>query len=555
MRKLAEILERIDGRSYVFYRDIEGKYRFENFTLYIDRVQSDPFAPPSDFRIVINNTFPEELYGGSRLIAFEDFLTRKFHAVSSRLSKKCGSGKSGVISILKPSQQILRRSCVRVGDKIEVLFHVGLPAYGRRIAGKEAKRILLKTIPDIVRETLLFKKEEYGKIKEHVEVYEDATFIRNSLKSRGLVAFIADNSILPRESGISEKPLKKAIRFISPDSMREEFNCPNRDVTGMGVKEGVTLIVGGAYHGKSTLLDAISKGVYNHVVYDGREFVITREDAVKIRAEDGRYVANVDISPFISNLPNNVDTSNFSTENASGSTSQAANISEAIEMGSRLLLIDEDTSATNLMMRDRRMQELVPKDKEPITPLIDMIPSLRKLGVSIVMVAGGIGEYFDVADTVIMMDSYKPLNVTDKAKEIARKFKTSRLAERPEEIKIKKRCPLAESINPYIKGKKKIKAMDISKIRFGRYVIDLDKVEQIVEIGQTRAIGDIILELRKHFSGNRPMVDILKEVEGKILEILPKRGDYSEPRIYEIAFAINRLRSLKCRQLEPDQSI
>ena len=184
-----------------------------------------------------------------------------------------------------------------------------------------------------------------------------------------------------------------------------------------------------------------------------------------------------------------------------------------------------------------------------------MIPPLRKSGVSSVMVAGGIGEYFDVADTVIMMDDYKPLNVTDKAKEIARKFKTGRLAERPEEIKIKKRCPLVESINQYVKGKKKIRATDISKIRFGRYVIELDKVEQIVEIGQTRAIGDIILELRKRFSGNRPMVDVLKEVEGKILEILPKRGDYSEPRIYEIASAINRLRSLRCRQLEPDRSI
>ena len=546
---IVKILRRIDGKGYRFYKELEGEYHLDKFKLYIDRVQSDPFAPPSDFRIIIDNTFPEEFYENrSRLIAFEDFLTRRFYSVASSLSRKVGSGKSGLISILKPSNQILRRSCVIVDSEIEVRFHVGLPARGRRILGKEAEKIILEKIPRLVEKSLIFRKNSYREIENHVKIAEDADFIRSKLRKENLVAFVADGSVLPRESGISERPLMKAVKFESPESLRVEFDCPNRKIAGMGLKEGVTLIVGGAYHGKSTLLDALSKGVYNHIPGDGREFVVTREDAVEIRAEDGRYVANVDISPFISNLPNGIDTSNFSTENASGSTSQAASISEALELGSRLFLIDEDTSATNLMFRDRRMQELVPKEKEPITPLIDLIPSLKKEGVSIIMVAGGIGEYFDVADTVVMMENYFPRDATEKAKEISRMFRSERIREEPREIRIRNRCPLKESINPYVGKRRRVKVSNIGEIRFGKGVIDLSKIEQIVEIGQVRAIAEVILLLREKFSGDRSLKELLDGIDGKVIDILPKQGIFSEPRIFEIGFAINRIRGLRCNQ-------
>ena len=548
--EIKRILRRIDGKGYKFYREILGEYRFEDFKLCIDRVQSDPFASPSECRIEMDNRFPEEFYSNrSRINAFEDFLTRKFHDVSRRFSRKLGSGNSGLITILRPSQQVIRRSCLRVSDKIEVIFHVGLPARGRRILGKEAERMILVKIPRIVRESLVYREEEHDRIRKHVEVCEDADFIRKRLRKEGLVCFIADGSILPRESGISERPKRGAIAFASPDSLRVSFSCPNREIEGMGIREGVTLIAGGAYHGKSTLLEAISLGVYNHPPGDGREFVITREDAVKIRAEDGRYVANVDISSFISVLPDGTDTSDFSTEDASGSTSQAANISEALELGSRLLLIDEDTSATNLMLRDRRMQELVRKDKEPITPLIDLIPSFKRMGVSIIMVAGGIGEYFDLADTVIVMESYLPRDATGKAKEISRRFRSERIREEPREIRIRNRCPLKESINPYVGRKKKVKVSSIGEIRFGKGVIDLSKVEQIVEIGQVRAIAEIILLLREKFSGDRSLKELLDEIDGKVIDILPRRGIFSEPRIFEIGFAINRIRGLRCRHI------
>ena len=547
MHRIESVLERIDGKGYKLYRNLEGEYRFGRFTLCIDKVQSDPFAPPSNFRVVIANSFPEELYSNkSRLVAFEDYLVRSFFRACQKVSKKVGSGNSGLITILAPSQQILRRSCIRVSTEIEVRFHVGLPARGRRIMGKEAKTIIMKKIPEIIKRVLVFNGRDYQKIEEHVKVNEDANFLRKKLKACNLVAFVANGSILPRESGVSEKPLKNAVKFKSPETLEVQFSCPNREISGMGIKEGVTLIVGGAYHGKSTLLNAISMGVYNHAPGDGREFVITREDAIKIRAEDGRYVANVDISSFISSLPNNADTSNFSTNNASGSTSQAANFSEALELGSRLFLIDEDTSATNLMIRDRRMQELIPKDKEPITPLIDLIPSLKKEGVSIIMVAGGIGEYFDVADTVIAMENYLPIDVTEEAKELCRRFESNRYRERPKEIKVKDRIPLRESIDPYVKGRKKIKALDLHRLRFGKHVIDLSKVEQLVEIGQTRAIGEIIFRLRDRFE-EKNLREALREVENRVIDVLPRSGDFSEPRIFEIGFAINRLRSLRCK--------
>lgn len=548
MRKLRDRLRRIDGKGYKAYKEIEGRYNFGDYSLFIEHVQSDPFAPPSACRIVIPNMFPEEFYlNESRKVAFEDYLTRVFYEAASRKSKRRGSGKSGIITILKPSQQILKRSSVMANENIEARFYVGLPAHGRKIVAKETEKIFFEILPEIVEKSLKYNKAEHEKILEHVKIAEDADFIRENLRKHGLVAFVANNSILPRESGISEKPLRKAIPFKSPDSLEVEFECPNRSVKGMGIKEGVTLIVGGAYHGKSTLLDAIAKGIYNHVPGDGREFVITREDAVKIRAEDGRYVANVDISSFISRLPNGTDTSNFCTTNASGSTSQAANICEALEVGAKLLLIDEDTSATNLMMRDRRMQELIPKEKEPITPIIDMIPSLHNFGVSIIMIAGGIGEYFDVADTVIMMDKYVAKDVTEKAKKIAMKFTSMRKREKPREIKVRDRYPLPETINPYIKEKVKIKAPDMSKLQFGKYTIDLSKVEQIVERGQVKAIGDILHKIAGDFK-YKSIREVMDEIDGRIIAMLPPKGEYAEPRKYEVAFALNRLRSLKCRQ-------
>ncbi len=293
----------------------------------------------------------------------------------------------------------------------------------------------------------------------------------------------------------------------------------------MGIKRGVTLIVGGGYHGKSTLLKAIERGVYNHIPGDGREFVLTVEDAVKIRAEDGRKIENVDISPFISKLPFGLTTEDFTTENASGSTSQAANIMEALEIGTSLLLLDEDTSATNFMIRDGRMQSLVSKEKEPITPFIDRVRQLyEKMKISTILVVGGSGDYFDVADCVIMMENYEPKDVTDKAKRISEEYRSLRKIEVNNDFgRIKNRIPIKRSLE--IKGKDKIKVKGIDKIMYGKTLIDLSFVEQLVDSSQTEAIANIIKYIRDRYINDKTSLkDIIKrvykDIEEKSLDII-----------------------------------
>jgi predicted ABC-class ATPase len=431
---LNSTLFRLDNASYTAYKEIKGNYRFDNFTLIIDYVQGDPFASPSQLRIIIPQTvaaFPRQLYRShSREVGLRDYLARQFARVAQEISCHRGTGKSGLIAIASLSQEVLERTAVFVNDtQVEVRLVVGLPARGRRILGRQAATMLCEDIPKIVTAALLYKFLNATEIQQQVEIVEDADWLRQQLPTKKLVAFVANGSILPRRSGIDPRPLLDAIPFQSPSSLEIEFDCPNRGlIKGMGIPAGISLIVGGGYHGKSTLLRAIELGVYNHIPGDGREYVVTNFHGVKIRAEDGRSIAGVDISPFINHLPQGRSTTSFSTANASGSTSQAANIIEALEVGAQLLLIDEDTSATNFTIRDRRMQALIAKDFEPITPFIDKVRQLyNDYGISTILVMGGSGDYFDVADRVIGMENYLPQDLTIKAKAIAKQYITGTL--------------------------------------------------------------------------------------------------------------------------------
>ncbi|MFQ6069328.1 MAG: ABC-ATPase domain-containing protein [Candidatus Aminicenantales bacterium] len=563
---LEQILARIDGKGYKAYRDLGGAYDCGDYTLHIDHVQSDPFAPPSRVRIRMPQSkagFPPDTYRNkSREKALRDFITRKFHAASRIYSKgKRGSGKSGLISINQPSQEILERTSAFVTDSyVEVRFGLGLPAFGRRIAAREAESMLLEEIPDIVDSSLRCKNLDKHQLQRHIETSEDADFLRQSLEKLGLVAFVAEAAILPRASGVDPRPLSRGrvVPFKSPDSLRVSVILPNRGkVTGMGIPEGITLIVGGGYHGKSTLLRALETGIYNHIPGDGREFVVTVPNAVKIRAEDGRRIEKVDISPFISNLPLGQKTDEFSTDDASGSTSQAANIIEALEMGASLLLIDEDTSATNFMIRDHRMQELVSKDKEPITPFIDKVRQLyQDFGVSTILVIGGSGDYFDAADRVICMVDYRPQDMTQEAKKIAAKYKAERKAEGGKNFgKITRRIPLAHSFRPN-RGRKKVKiaAKGLTSLLFGHCMIDLRAIEQLVDISQTKTIGDAIYYSLKYMDGEKTLKEVLnlvmKDVREKGLDVLSPypTGDYAEFRSMELGAAVNRLRTLSIHQ-------
>ena len=552
-------LLKLDNASYKAYKDIRGEYKFAQFDLIVDRVQGDPFAAPSQVRVIIPQSvgkFPPQLYENkSREVAVRDYLARQFAKVAKQYSSHRGTGKSGLIAIASVGQEILERTAVFINEEeLEVRFIVGLPARGRRILGRQAVAMLCEDIPKIVTQ-LLYESLDAKAIQQQVETVEDADWLREQLLSRNLVAFVLNGAILPRRSGIDSRPLVEAIPFKSPADLEVEFDCPNRGVVmGMGIPAGITLIVGGGYHGKSTLLRAIELGIYNHVPGDGREYVVTNPSAAKIRAEDGRGIAGVDISPFINHLPQGRSTTEFSTANASGSTSQATNIIEALEAGTKLLLIDEDTSATNFTIRDRRMQALITKDKEPITPFIDKVEQLyRDYGVSSILVMGGSGDYFEVADLIIAMENYQPKNVTAKAKAIALQYATDRSAEGGVSFgNINQRIPLLDSIDSS-RGNREVKlnTRDVDSITIGTDEIDLSAVEQLVDKGQLKAIAKALVYLKKYARQQLTLAEILNKLEENInksgLDIITDfpQGDLAQFRSIELAAALNRLRSLQ----------
>ena len=563
-KQLLQTLKGLNGRGYKAYKQIKGSYQFPRFRLQIDHIQGDPFAAASKMRVFISLEeagFHRDFFSGkSRQIALEDFLTREFYRWSKIHSKGRGTGKSGLITIDAPGQQVISRtSCLIHNTELEVRFVVGLPAEGRTILGHHAVSMLGTDLPAIVQASLYLQNLEASKIWQHVKVNEDADFIRNQLAQRSLIAFIADGSILPRKSGVDDRPLETdVIPFESPDRFSVTFDCPNRGkVTGMGIPKGITLIVGGGYHGKSTILKALEKGVYNHIPGDGREYCIADESTVKIKSEEGRSVTSVRISPFINNLPFRCRTDHFSTTNASGSTSQAANMIESIEVGCGALLVDEDTSATNFMIRDARMQALIHQSSEPITPFTDKIrPLYDELGISTVLVMGGSGDYFEHADQVIALEQYRLKDLTNEAKKIAEEFSTGRINEGGVRFgSVLSRKIEADGFSSRFRNKEPyLKTRGLDEIQFGQQCIDLSSVDQLVNESQLRGIVVAMDYARRHLiDGDRTISKICqlihekmrKDEEGfQILTPLPD-GDLAYFRPYELAAAINRLRSLQ----------
>ena len=563
MRRLQATLERIDRRGYGAYKDLRGTYDLGSLSLFIDRVQRDPFAPPSLVRVrTKENRFDPDLFEEPvRRVAFEDFLTRSVEAAIRNVVRgDRGSGGSGRVEVQRPSQIVVpRTSMVVTPEHVEARLAVGLPARGRTVDARAARTVLLEELPDVVRRALEPRGVDTERARLHVETAEDADHLRRLLPDLGLVAFVADGSVLPRESGASDRPLGEgAVPFEGPEALRVTVELPNRGwVSGMGIPEGVTLVAGGGFHGKSTLLSALSWGVYDHVPGDGREFVVSRPDAVKIRAEDGRSVAGVDISAMIGELPGRRSTQDFSTPNASGSTSQAANIAEALEVGTSLLLVDEDTSATNFMIRDERMRELV--HKEPISPFIDLVrPLHRALGVSTVVVVGGVGDYLDVADRVILMEDYEPTDATPRAREVVKEFPPRAPLGNREMHPPNTRRVRASSIDLRRGKRETARGRGLNTIELGRERVDLSYLEQLAEAGQTEAIARVIGAFAAA-GESRGVKEVVEEALATISEHgLDALGDYkghpgemSLPRAQEVAAAINRVRSLDVR---PDTS-
>jgi len=547
-KRLEETLNRIDGKGYKAYKDIQGSFDFERFRLHVDHVQADPFAAPSRARAVVPwfiADLPESAYASRpRARAARDFLARTFRRQAR---------EDGDINIDAGRQTVLdRTACLFTEAGVELRFTVSLPAAGRKILGRKAAELLGQRLPEIVRDSAEAARLDLDALEAHCARVEDQVALREQLADRGLVAFVGEGAVLPRRSGVDDRPLGDAIPWQTAESLRVTLEAPNAgEVTGLGVPEGITLIVGGGFHGKSTLLNALETGVYDHVPGDGRDRIVTDEGAVKVRAEDGRAVSGVDLSPFINNLPFGKSTTDFSTDLASGSTSQAAALQEALEAGSSALLVDEDTSATNFMIRDERMQALVAKDKEPITPFVDRIRQLRdRLGVSTVLVMGGSGDYFDCADTVIQMQEYVPFDVTYQAREIAATHVTGRREEHDTDLdRPAVRALGTASVDPTVKkGKRKIQAKGPDHMVFGGADIDLRAVEQVADPSQVRAIGQLMANM---FDAGGTIDDppawLRERLAGAEWHRLFDKpdGDLARPRVFEVMAALNRLRGAK----------
>ena len=559
---LARDLHRIDGRPYGHYRDLRGRrYALDSGALTFEHVQGDPFAAPSRLRVDI----PAALLrlpawarnGADARRATADFLQRTLRPALATAAGGAGSGRSGLLEIAAAGQEVLERTGVAVGAEgaVRVRMNAGLPAAGRRILGRAAAELLTRRLDGALRRVA--ERLDLDALREHVHAVEDQVALRGQLGERGLVAFLADGSILPRRSGADPRPLGGALPLQAPAALAVELQAPHAGtVRGLGIRAGVTLIAGGGYHGKSTLLQAVALGVYDHLPGDGRERCVSAAELVTVRAEDGRSVRGACLTPFIGALPLGRDTGCFDTDDASGSTSQAAAIVEALEAGATGLLIDEDTAATNFMIRDARMRRLVPGADEPITPFIDRVRQLwRERSVSSVLVVGGAGDYLDVADRVIRMDAYQPRDVTAQARDVAAARPLGDAAPRAPGPwpPAPPRIPLTESLDPR-RGRRpeRVRAVRTRTIEFGQEEIDVSLLYQLVDAAQCRMIGDLLLRLARGLcDGSRDLPGLLAALDADLtghgLEALaaPGFGDRARPRHFEVAAALNRLRSLR----------
>ena len=595
LNELTSHLHAIDGRSYAAYKAIVGRYRSPlGWVLYIDRIQPDPYAPPTAIRVVLplaltgadarltgftprltgaNETLTEAnepltvtnshlTASPTRAVALRDYLARTLRELL----------KGQAISIAPAGQEILERSSVNLhetwqddfstpafnapGPYLELRLRWSLPAFGREIAGRQAARNLNLDLARAVAGLDLRESELGAEAWKHCQVAEDHAALQEILVERGWVAFLADGANLARRSGVSQLPLEGGVPLTAPETLAQTVQLPHAGVVrGTAIPAGVTVIAGGGYHGKSTLLNAIARGIYPHIPGDGRELVATVPEAMAVRAADGRAVTGVDLRPFISHLPGrDADPAQFTTANASGSTSQAASIMESLELWGQpaqaALLLDEDTCATNLLIRDQRMRALVSSEREPITPLVDRIRALhRERGISTLIVMGGSGDYLDVADQVLIMDSYRLVDATAQARQVCDsqpRVDTS-LPDFPLPAQRLPQSPEAKR-----RGPSRTRALGTQRLVLDRHEVDVADVSGLVDEGQALAVAWALRALlERHFDGRTSLPQALAQVAKRLDDVgLDALGEAHpaflvRPRLVDVGAAVNRLRSLQ----------
>ncbi len=583
MQNLKTQIESIADQPYRHIRKLNGSYKFPGFDFRFIRIQGSPGANPAsiaEITVPVKATGFPDLFMAKSIyrIAMADFIIRRFKLGIDRIAKQNrGRDGSGSFYTIEFSQKMLQRDCILfVDNDIELRFIFSLPAKGSgggQFDAGQAWLMFEKELTAMVDFALYYKNYDQASrqlLDRYLDVQHKREQIKNYLQKNGLTVFINNGAILPRQSGIDDRPAigKNIVPFQSPMSCQVDIPISDTEVIqGMAIKEGITCITGGGYHGKSTLLQAIIAGVYAHIPDDGREYIVTREDAVFIRAEEGRSIRNVYISAFIGMLPNGMNTEQFSTDNASGSTSQAAMIVESLEAGSNLLLFDEDSCATNLMLRDELIAKVMSSTQEPIKPLYNSLRSLWcQYHVSMIFVVGGLGRFLQKADTCLLMDNYQCQDITAKVREELGEIKN----EIQHKIKFSSQRYLAsDNFDPaYINQRlnkqipKRIKSLRNAprQLEYGMDLINLEALPQLIEASQILAIGYCLLRLKKAMEHQGSKTHTIKYWLDWLYQQLERHGlcflqpEYpgllSLPRRNEVAAAINRTRSLKV-QVEP----
>jgi predicted ABC-class ATPase len=558
--RLRDKLVAMSGKGFQAYQDLAGAYRFERFVLYLDSVQTDPVAAASRARVRIDQAeaqVPGDLWSTpQRHVALADFLARRVQDAVRKHVRSRWSGRQPPLSIdVGGSTVLTRTSCALGEDHVEVRLAIGLPAEGRKVLTKAAQTLLFDELPAVVAASLVWSDLDGEAGRRHVQAVEDYFTLQDALVAHNLVAFVADGSVLPRE-GTGEGPLRgRAVPMRAPDELAVTVTLPHRgEVRGLGIPRGVTVITGGAFSGKSTLVAGIGSGVYPHMPGDGRELVVTVPDAVTIRAEAGRRIERVDVSAFIREVPQRHDVTALSLEHPSGVLSMAAATAEALEVGTALLLCDEDDGAVAFLARDALMQQLVPAPQQPVIPLVDHLrPLWETHGISSIVATSGLGDYLGVADTVIVMEGFQPVAATERARHLIASRDVRRAQEAPAVRMPAPRCPLPRGFAG-LRGRQRIEMRGRGILALGRETVDIAGLHQLGDAAQARAAAAVILlALEKgYFDGNASLMEAIDRVFAHMdrdgLDVLASEndlsGDYAWPRRHEVAAILNRMRAL-----------
>ena len=513
MKALYQKIRTLNGKNYGLYKSLaERPWDFGDFVLEFLHVQGDPYAPAS--RVTIRAKLQILGYaaewGGSfeRRLALSDFLHRK---LSRLVQEKYPDKDAAVIFDVAGPEMLVRNSLWIDNGELRACLQVKLPGEGRKIQAELAAEILTMVLPDLVSAGLYYDKSDEGALQEHYRVLAERKEILSQLDACGLCAFVPDGAVLPRASGLSEMPLEKAIPFVAPEEMAVTLNVCGREIRGMGIPKGISVITGGAFHGKSTLLQALTRSVYPHIPGDGREGIVIDETALRIGVEDGRSVRGTDLSMFVRDLPGGVSTKNFNTLSASGSTSEAANLLEAMEAGSQTFLIDEDSSAVNFLIRDIRVRKLLGDDREPLIPLTDRIKELAAAGFSFILVAGACGDYLDLADNIIVMANYKaecakfsPAPSTSSWRGEAPTGSTEPAEVTQPRSFVTYMQPLQKSVRPTsaVERQVKVKLSGDTLLQIGFLVSDTSRLNTLVDKQQRFGAGFLLLNLLQNAASN-----------------------------------------------------